>query len=384
MTAPKSILIICPFFRPNVGGVEAHLDKLTRHLAQNNYNVQVITYQPLTTRTKGLPLEKSPNLVIHRVPWFGQGLFHRLEPFFPLVFAYLFPGLFLYSLYFYLSHHKEIDVIHAHGFVAAAITRVLTTIHRKRTVLSTHAVYDLGQRKVLAAIIAWLLSPFDFILAVGEPSRQELLQIGLPEERMAIHPNWIDLELFAPLDKAESRASLGFKQDDFIALFLGRLIAKKGVLLLLEAASQVNSPLTFVFVGDGPLAATLQERSLKQPNVVFRGRIPDDAQHTIVEYYSAADVCLLPSQYEEGFATVVLESIACGTPVIAANRGCLPYFIDPSVGRLIEPTVANIVATLDYYYQHREELERLRINCRDYALAHFSERNIEVIERSYD
>jgi hypothetical protein len=78
----KKVLIICPFFRPNIGGVETHLNLLTKYLSQHNFQTTVLTYKPITTETKNyLKIEKIKNLKIYRFWWFGQKIFDKTTPF---------------------------------------------------------------------------------------------------------------------------------------------------------------------------------------------------------------------------------------------------------------------------------------------------------------
>ena len=97
------VLILTPFFSPNVGGVETHFDDLTEFLLKRGHKVFVITYQPLTTRLKAKAKEKKGNLFVRRISWFGHNWFPKLEkrPFW--VCLYLLPGLFLYSFYFLIK-----------------------------------------------------------------------------------------------------------------------------------------------------------------------------------------------------------------------------------------------------------------------------------------
>lgn len=377
----KTVLMICPFASPNIGGVEAHLDKLIDKLLALGHNIVLISYQPLTTRAKGAPYEKRGNLEIYRVSWFGYNLFHKLEPYFFATFFYLFPGLFFKSLGFYLKKYKEIDVIHAHGLTAALIARILCKIHRKRIVLSTHAVYDFGQRKTLSVLVKVILQGFDKVLAVGEMSKRELHAIGLPMEKLEIHPNWIDVRRFAPMDKADCRKKAGLEDGMFAALYLGRLIEQKGVRELVGAAKSFDGGAAFLFCGDGPLADYVRDESRLAKNIVFKGRL---AAEELPVYYNAADLFVLPSQYNEGFATVILEAIACGTPVLVTNRGCVPWYVDDTVGDLIDPTKENIQQKIKSYLDAPEILRKKALACRPYAEKHFSEKNFEVILKSYD
>ena len=377
----KTVLMICPFAKPNVGGVENHLEKLMSYVSKREYQATLIAYQPLTTQARGARYEKKDNREIFRVSWFGRGWFPKLESYFPLVFIYLFPGLFLKSLFLYIRRNRRIDVIHAHGLIAAVIVRILAKVAPKRVVVSTHAIYNLRHRRLLALLVKWLLQGFDALLAVGEPSRQELIDIGLDERKIKVHPNWIDINVFRPLNRAECRADLNLKSTDFVVLFLGRLIEIKGILILLDVAKKTNKDMKFIFVGDGPLSKTIQDEAKTNDKISYYGRLGDDET---IKTYNAADVFVSPVLYEEGFGAVYLESIACGTPVISANRGCLPHFLTPEVAVLLETINAeSVLKRLEFYFENRSILEDKRKLCRRYAERCFSEKNAKVILNSY-
>jgi len=377
----KTVFMICPFAKPNVGGVESHLDKLTGYLSAKGYRVILVTYKPLTTRTKARGYEKKGGVEIYRARWFGVGLFPRLEPYFPLVFLYLFPGLFFKSLLVYMRRRKEVDTVHAHGFVAAAVARVILAFSRRRSVVSTHAIYNLRNRRFLAGIIRRLLNGFDTILAVGEPSRRELVAIGLDPERIKVHPNWIDIKTFNPMDKDECRRTLKISPEHFVVLFLGRMMEMKGVGVLLEAARRTRKDIRFVFVGDGPMAGAVKEAARTDLKINYLGRLPDDG---IIRAYNSADLFVSPVLYEEGFATVYLESLACGTPVITAKRGCLPFFLNWEVADLMEEVnPEKVLDRIEFYFDNREELQKRRHVCRSYAEKNFSEKNADIIAGSY-
>lgn len=380
-----TILMICPFAKPNLGGVESHLDKLIKFLTKNNCLIYLLTYQPLTMNIKAPRRESYPNLVIERVSWFGQGWFNKLEGSFPLSFAYLFPGLFVKSLFFYLKNHQKIDCLHAHGLAAAMIARILSKIHKKRIVVSTHAIYNFKSRELLGKIIYWVLRPFDQILAVGEPSRQELIKIGLSLQKIKVHPNWVDTTIFKPRDKVKAKKELGFGPSPLV-LFVGRLIDKKGIRLLL-AVSRYFNKINFVFVGSGPEEKKIKQEARLRKNVIFVGKLSQDNKkefQRLLMFYRAATLFVSLPDYEEGFATVYLEAISCGTPVLASNKGCPLYFLKPSVSVLIKPTLTNLKRELKrLFYENKARLFKMTKNCRPYALKNFSEKNAEIIFNSY-
>jgi len=381
----KNILMICPFARPNMGGVESHLDKLLDFLAKKKVYVYLLTYQPLSLPVRGQRIEKGKNFEIHRFDWFGVGWFNKFENSFPLTFVYLFPGLFVKSFIFFAKRSKQINCIHAHGFAAAAIAKVISWFFPIRTVISTHAVYRLPQRPILARIIKWLLSSFDEILAVSETSKTELIQIGLDENKIKVHKNWVDLTKFFPKDRNMSKKQL--KLSGKVILFVGRMIEKKGLGFLLKASEKFKK-ITFIFIGDGPMKEVVLEYIRRSNNIIYGGRLrqeKEDEQRKLINYYRAADIFATIPTYEEGFGAVYLESLACGTPVLTSNLGSLPTFLDTSVARLINPTQKEVDRAISEIFAEKDTIiKKMQKSCRPYAEKHFSDKNAEVIYNSYD
>lgn len=144
--------------------------------------------------------------------------------------------------------------------------------------------------------------------------------------------NGVDTDLFAPVDKAQARAALGLQTDAPIALFVGALDQAhrfKNLHGLLEAFANVplqNARLHVV--GEGNLRPSLEAHAHElglASRVRFFGACPPEA---LPVHYSAADVTVLPSTHVESFGLVILESLACATPVIASDL--------PGVRTLIE------------------------------------------------
>ena len=372
--------MITEAFYPNIGGLETHLGGVCEYLGEKGHKVCVVTYQPLTTRVRGPKFEETGNVRIHRLQWFGVNWRHKLERFFPLLFLYLFPGLFFKCLSLLFKHRREIDIIDAQGLIPAFIAHILTKLFRKRSVVSIHAIFGFENRRILSALVKWVLSSFDVILPFANKTGDELLALGLPAEKMTLFVSWVDLDIFKPVPKEQSKKELGL-EGKFVVLFIGRLIEKKGAQILLDASLKLNSDVTFVFVGDGPMTNTVKERAETQPNIVFPGKV---ANRETPQFYNAADLFAFPSQYAEQFGVVVLESLACGTPIIAANRGGIPEVMDSTVGVFIEPTAENFARTIEYYYQNPVKLAKLAANCRPYAEARYSQDNMSVIETAYD
>lgn len=153
----------------------------------------------------------------------------------------------------------------------------------------------------------------------------------------------VDLEGFRPGSRRLAREALGLPDGAWIALTVRRLIPRTGVDVLIEAWSSVTEVLTagdgldplLLVVGDGSSrpGLELQARAagLGEGRLRFLGPVSDE---TLVTCYQAADLCVVPSTELEGFGLVVLEALACGTPVVATDCGGLPEALaglDPSL-----------------------------------------------------
>ena len=373
------VLILSPFFRPNIGGVETHLTDLTEHLRKKHYKVHVVTYTPLTTNVDGVPArEVAKNLDVHRVKWPGRGIYFLLERYFILHFLYLFPALFFYSMIFMLRH--KIHVIHAHGLLATAIADILGKIFKTKVVMSVHGIYNLKQRPVYRRFVRLILLPVNQILVLSARSKKDFLATGISKNKFAIYTHWVDQDIFKPPhDKYELKRKMGF-HNDFVVLFVGRLLQSKGIKTLLTVAERLPLDVKLLFVGTGPMENEILKACQQRSNIRFVGKI---SVEKLVYYYGVADLVVVPSQNEEGFARVVLESLSCGVPLIAANKGCLLEMIKPSVGKLMEPTPERLYEEILSLQQNREEVELMAANCRSYALESFSERNAALIEEVY-
>lgn len=172
------------------------------------------------------------------------------------------------------------------------------------------------------------------IIAPTEKEKQNLIQYyGASPERISVVPCGVNLGLFRPLDKAVARRELGLG-DDKTLLFVGRIEPLKGISQLLKALPHVQdgqeTKLVIIGGDDNSRQEVAELQGLSedlgiQHLVTFNGLVK---QEQMSYYYSAADVCVIPSYYES-FCLVALESLACGTPVVATDVGDLRRIIRP-------------------------------------------------------
>jgi teichuronic acid biosynthesis glycosyltransferase TuaC len=144
----------------------------------------------------------------------------------------------------------------------------------------------------------------------------------------------VDLERFRPEPQAEARAKLGWGAGHWL-LSVGHLIERKGHHIAIEALAQLPE-VRLAIVGAGPEDATLRALAARlgvAERVHFAGQVPNTELRW---WYSAADALVLCSS-REGWANVLLESMACGTPVVATNIWGTPEVVAaPEAGVLME------------------------------------------------
>jgi len=170
------------------------------------------------------------------------------------------------------------------------------------------------------------------IVAFSPHERDAMARLyGADPKRIELVPCGVDLSRFRPLDQEESRRRLGLNGDK-VFLYVGRIESLKGVDLLVHTAAHLEIPqgVRVLVVGgdDGQNQEVERLRQLAQDLDVaevvdFVGQVD---QEELPVYYSAADVCVVPSFYES-FGLAALESMACGTPVVASRVGGLSTII---------------------------------------------------------
>lgn len=354
----KRILLITPFSPPQLGGAETHLEDLYEYLRSKGYKVTLLTYQPIVSKNlKGKSIERRGTLTIHRYQWFGNNLFTKFESFPPIFnFLYITPYLFIRSLIFMIGNHKKYDVIHVFGLNAAFIARALKFVYHKRIVFSAEALYNFKPLGFFSTICHWVLMGFDTILVGSEESRQDFLSLKIPDSKIKIYVHWLRLDNFKPGNKTKLRSQLGWK-NTFTVLFVGRLIGIKGIRVFIETAKLFKNIVQFKIIGDeGTELKFVKKWATKLENLEYIGSVKNTE---IGKYFSAADVYLYPALYQEDLARVLLESMACGTPVMNTNKGSGIYKLTPEVGFVTKANPKEIKARIESLRKHPKKLEEM-------------------------
>lgn len=377
----RRVLLLTPFFPPNLGGVETHLTDLCNGLRKKNYFVYVLSYQPITVKDEGLSVEKGENYYVRRLWWPGNNTFYKLETYPPFFnFVYLLPGLFFLTLFFLIKNKNKIDLIHSHGIMASFIAVVLKPIFKKPVVVSTHAIYNFEKGSFFSIVVRWVFNSADRIITLSEGSKEELLDIGVKNEKVGRYTYWVNQNVFKPADKGRSKKNLELG-NQFTVLFVGRLMKIKGVKILIKVAEKIGEGVNFIFIGTGPLEEDLKFASQKDKNVIFVGRVENQ---DLPLYYNAADLFVMPSVYKEGFGRVILEAMSCGLPVLASNMGSIPEAVGESGGIIIKPTIKNFSEKISWLYKNKRYLKELSSSALKFAKDKYSDKNVLTILQVYE
>jgi len=303
------VLLITPFFSPNKGGVETHLDDLVAVLREQGLRTYVLTYQPLNLDERSKAQEDDGIIQVRRVPWLQGGTYNRLEKHRLIQLLFTTTGLLLFSTYYMIRHRKVIHLIHAQGLYATVVGSILKILFHRKLLVSLHMIYGLGR---LHPLVLRTLALADRILVLSDRLLSDLACSGL--SRVVKFRYWVNQEVFRPANKMQCRNVLGLPAR-FTVASVGRLVADKGVLPLLEVASRVPD-VTFLFVGSGPLATRVCQASIGNKNIIWLGEV-DNRKLPVV--YGAADLVWAAID-EDYIGRVAMEALSCARPVIALEE----------------------------------------------------------------
>jgi len=242
----------------------------------------------------------------------------------------------------------QYDLIHSHYWLSGLIGKELQTLWHVPHATMFHTLgaiknsLGIGEREPELRIESEkeVISTVDRIIASTTRESKELVRLySASQEKITVIPCGVNLNLFKPVDKEIARRELGLDHQKVI-LFVGRMDPLKGLEQLLAAMTYMDGkkpPLLMIVGGDGYSRVQVEELKRLAEELNARDRVKfvgPIAQSQLPLFYSAADVCVIPSYYES-FGMVALESLACGTPIVATNVGGMKNIIrNDEMGRI--------------------------------------------------
>jgi glycosyltransferase involved in cell wall biosynthesis len=249
-----------------------------------------------------------------------------------------------------LLRRRSFDLIDAHYFYPDGVAAVMLGRRLGLPVVVTARGTDINliaQQRLPRAMIRWAALKAAGVIAVSSALRERLAALGVPKERIRVLRNGVDLDLFAPRERAPLRQALGMTRTTLLSV--GNLLAFKGHGIVIEALASLPD-CDLVIAGEGPDRASFKAIA-RAAGVAERVRFAGSlSQETLSGYYAAADALILASS-REGWPNVLLEAMACGTPVIATDVGGVSEIVtSPEAGAVIgersAPAVARAVREL--------------------------------------
>jgi glycogen(starch) synthase len=387
------VLILSWEFPPRiVGGLGKHVHNLSLALAEAGHTVHVVTRDhpdaPSEEEVGGVHVirvgEYPPVIGFDElIPWvlqFNVGVLERATK---------------------VLLDEDVDLIHAHdwlvAYAAAGVKNLfdlplVSTIHA--TEYGRHQGYLPGaMNKLIHQIEWWLTYESRRTITCSRYMHDQIQDIfALPGTKLDVIPNGVDLgTLRRPDGVEEFRAErIGLTPDEKMIFFAGRLEYEKGVQTVLDALPLVleHVPVRFIVAGVGTHEEALREHAIRdglEGRVEFTGFVDED---DLRMYYAAADLAVVPSLYEP-FGMVALETMAAGTPCIAADTGGLrELVVHDATGLRFSPgdpsSLAEAILRLltDQRLDRRLTLDARRWLNEGFSWPSIADRTVDVYERA--
>jgi len=343
----------CPFGElgaENTGGMSVYIRELCKELGRRGHIVDVFTrtHEPIHDQI----IEFGQNARLIHFKAGDEEDMNRLK---------IYPYLSEFSRQvdkFSRQNGYHYDLIHSHYWLSGLVGRQLqqwwdiphvTMFH---TLGAVKNAVDTGIREPEVRIKSEkeIIKDCHRIIAPTGREKDYLINYyNASPETISIIPCGVNLDIFRIIEKEIARNSLGFNGEGII-LFVGRIVPIKGIDKLLMALNHLKNieRLRLLVIGgdkncqDEVNRLRRLSKSLKiESSVTFLGLVE---QEKLPYFYSAADVCVFPSHYES-FGLVALESLACGTPVVATDVGGIRSVVrDGETGYIVLDNVPQLLA----------------------------------------
>ena len=248
-----------------------------------------------------------------------------------------------------LAEGFDFDLIDAHYFYPDGVAAAIVARALGKPLFITARGSDvnlIAQHAWPRRMMLWAARQATGCIGVSQALVNAMRQLGMPADRLHMLRNGVDLDRFQAMDRADARARIGH-QGQPLLLSVGNLIALKGHDLCIDALALLlpqHPGARLLVVGVGPDSDKLTRYATDQgvaDRVHLVGAVPNAE---LPYWYSAAD-CLLLASSREGWPNVLLEAMACGTPVVASNVGGIPEIVSsPRLGRLLPQRDAKTLA----------------------------------------
>ncbi|MGD0779817.1 MAG: glycosyltransferase [Dehalococcoidales bacterium] len=318
----------------DTGGMSVYIRELARELGKKGHSIDIYTrvHDPADPRMEDL----AEGVRLIHLKAGKEAKIQKMDVYFSL------PEFTFNLENFWQDNGLNYDIVFTHYWMSALVGKYLRETQRMPYITMYHTLgavknaIGIGEGEPALRIISErdTIKDCQRIIVATEKEKEDLVcYYNAEPEKVGVVPCGVNMELFQPIDKTFARQKLGLMEEK-ILLFVGRIDPLKGIDKLLKTMPLLKNHenLKLVVVG-GDENSRLELEGLKKlaaslnivDSIDFRGLVKQDQ---LPYFYSAADVCIVPSYYES-FGLVPLEALACGTPVVATDVGDLKNIIKP-------------------------------------------------------
>ncbi|MHA1834601.1 MAG: glycosyltransferase family 4 protein [Candidatus Baldrarchaeia archaeon] len=364
------VLMVTPFYYPIIGGTESFIESISIKLNEKGINTDIMSFN---VDRKWKPwsisqIKKSETTVVNCLNIKRVSALTFLPT--RLIFRVNFiPGRFLDKVLDY-------DILHFHNDIDLSFPLFSRSINKPKLFHChcLHLTYNSYKRNPLQKRLFKRVA--DVYIVPSNFWREKLIELGIPETKIEIVPNGIDVENFKPCER---------NRVENLLLFVGRLDPEKGLLVLLKALNYLKTSVQLVIIGPPSrpwffkkllmLIRAINESTTHK--VVYMGVLKTD---DVIRWYQRASVFVCPS-LSELFGIVNLEALSCATPVVATNVGGIPEVVkDHQNGILVPPNnAAKLAEGIQYLLDNENVRKKLGENGRKWVIDNFSS---DVIAKS--
>lgn len=373
----------------DAGGMNVYIHELARELGNSQVTIDIFTRQTKTHQPHIVQLTRNVRVIHIKAGPISPISKHELHQFLPEFRRHIEE--------FQLRQATRYDVLHSHYWLSGMAAMPLAqhwdiphvTMFHTLGHLKQLANHNQPEPQLRLETERQLIQHADRIIASTYDERQQIIRhCGATPSQVQVIPCGVDLERFIPQNRQRARQKLGLKQYSPVLLYVGRLDPFKGPDVLLQAAAMMEEEAQVLIVG-GNLAGDKELDQLRElagklkisQRVHFLGARP---QQELPMIYSAADVTVVPS-YHESFGLAAVESLACGTPVVATRAGGLVTVVrHGETGYLVQRCPGFFAERLDSLLHNPDVLAQMRAATRlsvlQYSWKHVAAQMLDVYE----
>jgi len=373
------------------GGMERHVEDLAKGLIERGHEVTIIT----TKHPKGIEKEEKDNLRIYYV---GDKPLKYTKTFFEESV----------KLFKKLDIKEKFDLVHSQSGAGAFYALkcknhpLVVTFHGTALNEAKSLWSEGGTRKLIAGYIfikdfinyyifnhKLFFERVNRIIAVSNELKEDIKkQYKVPEEKLVVIPNGVNINKFKPMNVEDLREKWNLS-DEKVIVSVGAISKQKGFHLLVKVLPEIlkEYSVKLFIIGSGKYLQKLKimaEKLNVYDSIIFAGKVPEG---DLIKYYNLADFFAFPTLRWEGLPYVVIEAMACGKPVVASGIGGIPTAVEHEKdGFLIKPNdLKDLKDKIIMLLEDEKLAKRLGKNARKKVVEKFSlDRMVEDTIKVYE